>query len=87
MLQIKLEEKQSLLNEVVIKSGRRKYLLNNESVISSGRTYNIEESRRFAGSFGDPARIATNFVGTTANNDSRNDIIIRGNSPSGTSWN
>ena len=35
---------------------------------------------------GDPARMVANYAGVMTQNDSRNDIIIRGNSPSGVLW-
>jgi len=41
---------------------------------------------RFAGSRSDVARMAAGFAGVSANDDSRNDIVIRGNSPSGLLW-
>src|SRR5207249_3471869 len=34
----------------------------------------------------DPARMAANFAGVSGANDARNDIIIRGNSPTGLLW-
>ncbi|MBU0558214.1 MAG: TonB-dependent receptor [Bacteroidetes bacterium] len=40
----------------------------------------------YAGSLGDPSRMAANFAGVVANNDSRNDIVVRGNSPLGVLW-
>jgi len=39
-----------------------------------------------AGSRGEPARMASNFAGVQGADDSRNDIVIRGNSPSGLLW-
>src|SRR5690606_30926969 len=38
------------------------------------------------GSRQDPARMAQNFAGIQGTNDSRNDIVIRGNSPAGLLW-
>jgi hypothetical protein len=58
----------------------------NELAMISARQFTIDETRRYAGSWNDPARMASNFAGVMANNDSRNDIIIRGNSPSGVLW-
>src|SRR6185295_630579 len=40
----------------------------------------------YAGSRGDPARMASNFAGVQGADDSRNDIIIRGNSPQAVLW-
>ncbi len=54
--------------------------------LSGAKQLNIEEGMRFAGSRNDPARMAQNFAGVSGANDGRNDIIIRGNSPSGVLW-
>jgi len=54
--------------------------------VVSARTFTIEETQRYAGALGDPARMAGNFAGVSGSNDSRNDIIIRGNSPEGLLW-
>lgn len=58
----------------------------NEMAMVSARQFTIDETRRYAGSWNDPARMASNFAGVMANNDSRNDIIVRGNSPTGVLW-
>lgn len=58
----------------------------NEMTTVSARQFSIDETRRYAGSWNDPARMATNFAGVMPANDSRNDIIIRGNSPTGVLW-
>jgi hypothetical protein len=46
----------------------------------------MEEVNRYAGGRSDPARLAANFAGVSAPDDSRNDIVIRGNSPVGVLW-
>ena len=71
---------------VEIIANGRKDKPNNEMVTVSGRVFTIEETTRYAGSLGDPARMASNFAGVVGANDARNDIIIRGNSPSGLLW-
>lgn len=53
---------------------------------ASSRTFTVDETRRYAGSRGDVARMASNFAGVQVASDSRNDIVIRGNSPSGLQW-
>jgi hypothetical protein len=52
----------------------------------SARTFSVEETEKYAGSRGDVARMAMNYAGVSSANDQRNDIIIRGNSPSGLLW-
>jgi len=41
---------------------------------------------RFAGSRSDPAKIASSTAGAAGNDNRRNDIIVRGNSPLGVLW-
>lgn len=55
----------------------------NEMATVSSRAFTIEETNRYAGSRGDPARMASNFAGVNGADDSRNDIVVRGNSPIG----
>ena len=50
------------------------------------QSFDSEVASRYAGSRSDVARMAAGFAGVSANDDSRNDIIIRGNSPSGLLW-
>lgn len=50
------------------------------------RKFKPEQANRYAGSLGDPARMVRSFAGVQTLNDSRNDIIIRGNSPIGLQW-
>ncbi len=86
VLQIRLEEKTIEMEEVVVRAGRRKDQAINEMATVSARTFSVEETERFAGSLGDPARMVANYAGVMTQNDSRNDIIIRGNSPIGVLW-
>lgn len=59
---------------------------NNEHALVSARQFTVDETDRFAGSRGDPARMASNFAGVQGADDSRNDIVVRGNSPAGILW-
>jgi hypothetical protein len=52
----------------------------------SGRSFSMEEVNRYAGGRSDPSRLAANFAGVSSPDDSRNDIVIRGNSPTGVLW-
>ena len=83
---MKLEEKINNIGEVVVKASAKKAEAQNELAMVSARTFSVEETERFAGSLGDPARMVANYAGVMTQNDSRNDIIIRGNSPSGVLW-
>ncbi|MBL7942521.1 MAG: TonB-dependent receptor [Flavobacteriales bacterium] len=73
------------MDEVVVRSAREGEVRNEMSTISS-REFSVEETDRYAGSRGDPARMASNFAGVQGADDSRNDIVIRGNSPQGVLW-
>ncbi len=70
--------------EIVAKIDKDKPL--NELSSVSARTFSVDEAQRYAGSFGDPARLATSFAGVVAGNDQRNDIVVRGNTPLGVLW-
>jgi hypothetical protein len=86
VLEISLIEKTNALSEVVVTASSKKSEAQNELATVSARTFSVEETERFAGSLGDPARMVANYAGVMTQNDSRNDIIIRGNSPAGILW-
>ncbi len=86
ILTIQMEESVMMGKEVVITSEKQKDKTNNEMTTVSARSFSIEETQRYAGSRNDPAHMAANFAGVGNTNDSRNDIIIRGNSPLGVLW-
>ena len=86
VLNFKLEEKVTHLADVVVKASYSKERPLNDMALISARSFSVEETERFAGSLGDPARMVSNYAGVMAGNDSRNDIIIRGNSPMGLLW-
>ncbi|MBN8706947.1 MAG: TonB-dependent receptor [Bacteroidetes bacterium] len=84
VLDFELEPSVIQMSEIVVESGKEKTL--NDMTTVSGRTFSVEETEKYAGSWGDPARMATNFAGVFVAGDQRNDIIIRGNSPTGLLW-
>jgi hypothetical protein len=85
VLDVTMEEDLRLLNEVVVKASNKANTVNKLASISA-RTFSMEEVNRYAGGRSDPARLAANFAGVSAPDDSRNDIVIRGNSPVGVLW-
>jgi hypothetical protein len=85
ILDIEMEEKVTDLNEVVVRANNKERTINNLIPVSA-RTFSTEEVNRYAGGRSDPARLAANFAGVSAPDDSRNDIVIRGNSPVGVLW-
>lgn len=78
---IALEESAEKLGEVTVRTQRL-----NEMAVISARPFDVQETERYAGSRADPARAASNFAGVQGADDSRNDIIVRGNSPQGILW-
>lgn len=86
VLNIELEQSVVTAKAVTIVAEKQKDKPNNELTTVSARSFTIEETSRYAGSVGDPSRMAANYAGVSGANDSRNDIIIRGNSPTGLLW-
>jgi hypothetical protein len=86
VLSIELEESVVQGEEVVVTAEQDKTQTNNKMSTVSARVFSAEEAARYAGSRNDPARMAANYAGVSGANDSRNDIIIRGNSPIGILW-
>ncbi|MBK6761504.1 MAG: TonB-dependent receptor [Ignavibacteria bacterium] len=72
--------------EVVYDRSADEAVTNSEYTSVSARAFNTEDTKRYAGSLGDPSRMAQNFAGVVGANDSRNDIVVRGNSPAGMLW-
>lgn len=87
-LDIALQEAVHSLNEVTISydRGKDKNRTINDMALISARSFNVDETKKYAGALGDPSRMAANFAGIVAGNDSRNDIVVRGNSPTGMLW-
>lgn len=86
VLEIKIRESVQQLKEVVVASGKSKFKALNESIVVSSRQLSMDEAVRYSGTRNDPSRMAQNFAGVSGPNDARNDIVIRGNSPSGVLW-
>ncbi|MBL7776796.1 MAG: TonB-dependent receptor [Chitinophagales bacterium] len=82
VMTIEVESSVETMKEVLI-SGARKGEAINEMAVLSARAFSVEETQRYAGSRGDPARMASNFAGVSGTDDSRNDLVVRGNSPFG----
>jgi len=85
ILNIEMEEAFVEIQEVVI-TARRNGEVTNEMATVSAREFSVEETNRYAGSRGEPARMASNFAGVQGGDDSRNDVVVRGNSPTGVLW-
>ena len=85
-LNVELLESVEVLEEIVVKAKKNKGEPLNEMASVSARSFSVEETQRFAGSFNDPSRMASSYAGVMSNPDGDNDIIIRGNSPRGMLW-
>jgi hypothetical protein len=88
VMNIALTERVSQLSEVTVTADTKedKTATNNDLAVVSARSFNVDDTKRYAGSLGDPSRMAANFAGVVGGNDSRNDIVVRGNSPTGMLW-
>ncbi|MCB0760409.1 MAG: TonB-dependent receptor [Flavobacteriales bacterium] len=85
VLNISLEEAVTQIEAAEIQVTRDGEALNEMATVSA-RQFDVAETDRYAGSRGDPARMASNFAGVQGADDSRNDIVVRGNSPQGILW-
>lgn len=85
ILDMEMEESLVQIAEVEVSAENSKDAVTDMQAVNM-KQFSIEETERYAGSRNDPARMAQNFAGVQGTNDSRNDIIVRGNSPSGILW-
>ena len=86
VLTISLQESLVDLSEVVVVGKVDKDRPQNELATVSARQFNLEEVTRYSGGRNDVSRLVSNFAGVSTADDSRNDIVIRGNSPTGVLW-
>ena len=88
VLDLGLTERLTKLDEVTVtyKRSEDRTVANNEMATVSARPFSPIEANRYAGALGDPARMAQNFAGVSSANDTRNDIVVRGNSPASLLW-
>ena len=73
-------------NEVVVKAHSKRNKPLNEMSAVSARAFTVEETQKYAAAVNDPLRMSTGFPGVLAVEDGNNDIIIRGNAPTGLLW-
>ncbi len=87
VLEIAMEQKTASLDELVVRGTRtKKGAVSNEFAANSARSFTVDEVTRYAGGRNDPSKLVSNYAGVVSNNDSRNDIVVRGNSPAGVLW-
>lgn len=85
VLTIAVEEDYGQMQEVVVVANEKDRTVN-DMVTVSGRTFSVEETRKFAAAVNDPGRMAASFSGVVSTDDGNNNISIRGNSPNGLLW-
>lgn len=85
ILEIPLEQSVAQTGTVEIKRSTAGKVKNDMALLSV-RSFDVEEANRYAGSRNDPARMASNFAGVQGSDDTKNDIVVRGNSPNGVLW-
>ncbi len=87
VLNFEIKENVVTTKEVEIKATKDKKNTINSMASISARAFSVDETKRFAGSFDDPLRAASNFAGVSAGaGTEKNEIIVRGNSPKGLLW-
>ncbi len=84
-LEIPLKENINELSEVVVKPTIDKTEPMNKMALGSARMLSVEEAKRYAGGFDDPARLASSFAGV-GSNMGNNGIVVRGNAPKFLQW-
>ena len=87
ILDIALEQKLVTLNALTVTAPvTKKGAAANEFTAGSARSFSLDEVTRYAGGRNDPSKLVSNYAGVAANSDARNDIVVRGNSPTGVLW-
>ena len=81
-----MAESVSALKEVVVTAKKDKSEVLNEMALVSARSFTVDETKRFAGSFNDPARMVASYAGVQSNAEGSNEIVVRGNSSRGILW-
>ena len=86
VLNVELTESIEELDEVEVFYKKTKSEFSNDMATVSAKAFTVEETKRYAGSINDPARMVSSFAGVTGNQEGTNDIVVRGNSPTGIQW-
>jgi hypothetical protein len=84
-LNIFLKEKTTTLSEVTVKPKVNKEIPLNATASVSAKMLSVEEARRYAGGFDDPARLVSSFAGVSSN-VGNNGISVRGNNTNSLQW-
>lgn len=85
VLHLRMTENISSLKEVVVRPRTNKQMPLNDMAQVGARMFSTEETARYAGGIGDPARTASMFAGV-ASGGAANGISIHGNAPQMLQW-
>jgi hypothetical protein len=85
IVDILIKENAFVLDEIVLKPKLKKESALNKMATVSARMLSVEEAKRYAGGFDDPARLASSFAGVSSGVNS-NAIVVRGNAPKSLQW-
>lgn len=86
-LELSMIEDVATLNDVVIKSSHHAFEPINSLSVVSTRSFSVEETERMPAGANDPGRVALSYPGVQrGQDDTENQIVVRGNSPSGIMW-
>lgn len=83
---VEMQEKVTNMKEVTVNAGKDKSRPNNTFATVSARSFTVEDTKRFAATQDDPARMVQSFAGVVSAGDDNNAIVVRGNSPRGLLW-
>lgn len=86
VLTLMLTERILKTDEISVNASQGGFAAMNEAAIVSSNVFTVDDAYRFAGARGDVSRMASAFAGVLSANDQRNDIIIRGGSPTELLW-
>lgn len=78
-IEVSLKPSNEVLENVIVRP-------NTPDRFNSSKHLNIEQTEKYAATWGDPARMALSFAGVSNVNDQSNELVIRGNSPKGLLW-
>ena len=86
VLSLSLIESVETLEAVVVDAKENSAEVLNEMALVSARSFSVDETKRFAGSLNDPARMVASYAGVQSNAEGSNEIVVRGNSSKGILW-
>jgi hypothetical protein len=85
--EFELSEGQINIKEVVVNASKNAFEAVNQSSTVSTRSFTAEQTERIPAGANDPGRVALSYPGVQrGENDTENQIIVRGNSPAGILW-